>query len=636
MRVLLLPAEWAGKRTIRYVIRRRGQAADSSARPSSRKSRSGCENRRPDPCRPARAERRRSCVLPAGRELPPRARRALRLVDPARHLPPRARRGERGRGIREADGTARDLPRHAGSGRDPGRGRGAHVEAGLVADCCSSSARCRARFAVGRRGRSSTTRRCSAASRRLRGSSTAPSGSPSTWPRRLSIALPEDPGPACLRCRRTCSASRQTSRTLLGSSPRTGRRAQTTSLACRSFSRLPSARSSSWGREAGPPRRAATCRRSARRISFRSHAPSAVRTSSTTARRATSACSASRWTRRSPRGCATPISCSRSADGSARCRRAGTRSSSRRTRDRRSSTSIRTRASSAACICRTWRSPPRFPSSPRRCERPGSGSSPTPADTRGRPQRAPSTRRTSSTSRWRGRRPRRDHGVPPAAASRRRRADVRGGQLHRLGASLRRVHGVRDAGVPALGLDGLRTTGSGRRAARPSGARRRLLHGRRRLRDELAGARHRSAVRTPDRDPPREQRHVRDDPHAPGAHVSAPRDRHRSREPRLPGARPGLRRARRASRAYGGLRGRLRAGARFGEAGGARVARRPRADQPPSQAERAERRQMNARLRLAFVGETMFPPRAPFFLKTWGTSRFPTPLPTHVATEVAT
>jgi hypothetical protein len=34
----------------------------------------------------------------------------------------------------------------------------------------------------------------------------------------------------------------------------------------------------------------------------------------------------------------------------------------------------------------------------------------------------------------------------------------------------------------------------------------------------------------------------------------------------------------------------------------------------------------NARLRLAFAGETMFPPRAPFFLRAWGTSRFPTPL----------
>jgi len=38
---------------------------------------------------------------------------------------------------------------------------------------------------------------------------------------------------------------------------------------------------------------------------------------------------------------------------------------------------------------------------------------------------------------------------------------------------------------------------------------------------------------------------------------------------------------------------------------------------------------MNTRLRLAFAGETMFPPRAPFFLRTWGTSRFPTPLYSH-------
>jgi len=42
----------------------------------------------------------------------------------------------------------------------------------------------------------------------------------------------------------------------------------------------------------------------------------------------------------------------------------------------------------------------------------------------------------------------------------------------------------------------------------------------------------------------------------------------------------------------------------------------------------------NARLRLAFAEETMFPPRAPFFLRAWGTSRFPTPLPAHWPTEV--
>ena len=32
------------------------------------------------------------------------------------------------------------------------------------------------------------------------------------------------------------------------------------------------------------------------------------------------------------------------------------------------------------------------------------------------------------------------------------------------------------------------------------------------------------------------------------------------------------------------------------------------------------------RLRLAVAGETMFPPRATFFSKAWGISRFPTPL----------
>jgi hypothetical protein len=41
----------------------------------------------------------------------------------------------------------------------------------------------------------------------------------------------------------------------------------------------------------------------------------------------------------------------------------------------------------------------------------------------------------------------------------------------------------------------------------------------------------------------------------------------------------------------------------------------------------------NARLRLTFAGkntsETMFPLGAPFFLRSWGTSRFPTPLHAH-------
>jgi len=35
------------------------------------------------------------------------------------------------------------------------------------------------------------------------------------------------------------------------------------------------------------------------------------------------------------------------------------------------------------------------------------------------------------------------------------------------------------------------------------------------------------------------------------------------------------------------------------------------------------------RLRQTIAGETMFPPRAPFFSRAWVTSRFPTPLHAH-------
>jgi hypothetical protein len=38
---------------------------------------------------------------------------------------------------------------------------------------------------------------------------------------------------------------------------------------------------------------------------------------------------------------------------------------------------------------------------------------------------------------------------------------------------------------------------------------------------------------------------------------------------------------------------------------------------------------MTAGLRLSVARETIFPPPARFFLRTWGTSRFPTPFHTH-------
>ena len=64
-----------------------------------------------------------------------------------------------------------------------------------------------------------------------------------------------------------------------------------------------------------------------------------------------------------------------------------------------------------------------------------------------------------------------------------------------------------------------------------------------------------------DRRARRQQRHVRDDPHAPGAPLPGPRRRHRPRQPRLRRLRAGVRRARRARRAHRGLRRRARRGA---------------------------------------------------------------------------
>ena len=76
----------------------------------------------------------------------------------------------------------------------------------------------------------------------------------------------------------------------------------------------------------------------------------------------------------------------------------------------------------------------------------------------------------------------RDDGLPPRAASRRRGADVRRRQLHRLGAPLLRVPPLRHAARAAQRRDGLRRPGRGRCEGGPPRARRRLLRRRRRLR----------------------------------------------------------------------------------------------------------------------------------------------------------
>ena len=116
VRVLLLPAEWAGKRTIRYVDpadeeRPKLQRATSSASTRSRFEPHGGAGILVDQLdRP----RRGHGVLRPGRELPPRPRRA-RATRRSGSIttPPRGGGGEHGRGVREAHRPAGDLPRHA-------------------------------------------------------------------------------------------------------------------------------------------------------------------------------------------------------------------------------------------------------------------------------------------------------------------------------------------------------------------------------------------------------------------------------------------------------------------------------------------------------------------------------------------
>jgi len=97
---------------------------------------------------------------------------------------------------------------------------------------------------------------------------------------------------------------------------------------------------------------------------------------------------------------------------------------------------------------------------------------------------------------------------------------------------------------------------------------------RRRLPEERPGDRHRRAVRRGVRRTGGEQRHVRHDPHAPGARVPGPRLGDRSAESGFRRLRPRLRRARRDGGADRGLRAGLRARGGFGQAGADRAAHR--------------------------------------------------------------
>ena len=265
-----------------------------------------------------RAERR--SVLSPGRELPARARRAVRLADPPDHVPSRAGR-ERGGGVRKLTGRPGSASSPA-AGRDPGRRRRPHGEAGLLADVLlvgqvPQAFRGREAwqeldygdvFGVSRSGMGDRFRRPHSRAHGRGVLDRAVRQARAGRARARRTSSPRSPPPP-MPIRSRPSRSR----------PRRGDLERLQDLAGAER------RSSSWARAAGPPRRAAMSRRSARRTSFRWRA-FRCRASSTTARRATSAFSAWRWTRRSPAGFATPTSCWRSAAASARCPRAATRS----------------------------------------------------------------------------------------------------------------------------------------------------------------------------------------------------------------------------------------------------------------------------------------------------------------------
>ena len=129
-------------------------------------------------------------------------------------------------------------------------------------------------------------------------------------------------------------------------------------------------------------------------------------------------------------------------------------------------------------------------------------------------------------------------------------------ELLRLGQPLLQLSRVQDTARTLLRLHGLRHAGSGRSSTRPSRSARRVLRGRRLLHDDRPGDGDGRPIWPAAHRDRRQQRHVRDDPHASGARVPDARSGHRDRQPRLRGAGTGLWRLRRDRDAHGRLRGR--------------------------------------------------------------------------------
>ncbi len=136
-------------------------------------------------------------------------------------------------------------------------------------------------------------------------------------------------------------------------------------------------------------------------------------------------------------------------------------------------------------------------------------------------------------------------GVARRQPARRRDRHQRRRQLRGVAAPAVPLPRLSHAARPLLRCDGVRRACRDRRESDLSAAHGRLLERRRLLPDERAGARDRGAVRARRGVRGGRQRHVRDDPDAPGAHVPGARARHRARQSGLRRAGAGLRRARR-------------------------------------------------------------------------------------------
>ena len=161
--------------------------------------------RRAGPDRPAAHSRHRHDLRRAGRELPRRARRALRpaQLDPLRHLPPGRRRRQHGGGLRQADRQARHLLRHPRAGRHQRQHRLAYRLPGFDADDPAGRPGGARGQPTARRSRKSTIAACSArwpsGSSRSRTRGAFPSWSARHFTRALNgrpgpvvVALPED------------------------------------------------------------------------------------------------------------------------------------------------------------------------------------------------------------------------------------------------------------------------------------------------------------------------------------------------------------------------------------------------------------------------------------------------------------